>query len=164
MNINNIDVFIFDFDGGLTNNFVYLDENGIESVACNRGDGLAFDVLNKLNKPAFILSTEVNSVVNARAKKLKIEAVYGSKNKVESLKKIIQKNGYNKDRVLFVGNDLNDYQVMQFCGYSACPADSHQKIKKITDVVLNTNGGSGVVRELLEKVLNLDFIKILYNK
>jgi 3-deoxy-D-manno-octulosonate 8-phosphate phosphatase KdsC-like HAD superfamily phosphatase len=51
---------------------------------------------------------------------------------------------------------------MKICGYSACPIDSHIKIKELSNIVLNTRGGEGVVRELLEEVLDLDFIKILY--
>ena len=62
---------------------------------------------------------------------------------------------------MYVGNDLNDYFVMQLCGYTACPADSHPRIKSISSVILNTKGGDGIVRELLEDVLGLDFIKIL---
>jgi len=63
---------------------------------------------------------------------------------------------------LYVGNDLNDYKAMQLCGYSACPSDSHKKIKSISSIVLNNKGGYGVVRELLEEVFKLDFIKILF--
>jgi YrbI family 3-deoxy-D-manno-octulosonate 8-phosphate phosphatase len=162
MNIDDIDALVFDFDGVLTNNLVYLDENGIESVVCNRGDGLAFDVLHKLKKPTFILSTEKNPVVSSRAKKLRIQTLQGSKNKLNTLKNLINDNGYSKNKVLFVGNDLNDYKVMQFCGYSVCPSDAHSKIKDISKIILNTRGGDGIVRELLEDVLNLDFIDILY--
>ena len=72
ININMIDAFVFDFDGVLTNNLVYLDHHGDEWVSCNRADGLAFDLLLKLNKPTYILSTEKNPVVTARAKKLKV--------------------------------------------------------------------------------------------
>ena len=63
-----------------------------------------------------------------------------------------------------MGNDLNDYQAMRLCGISVCPADSHPKIKEISDIVLKTNGGNGVVRELLEDVFGLDFIEILYKE
>jgi N-acylneuraminate cytidylyltransferase/3-deoxy-D-manno-octulosonate 8-phosphate phosphatase (KDO 8-P phosphatase) len=157
-----IDAFVFDFDGVLTNNLVYLDENGNEIVSCNRADGLAFDVLRKLQKPSYILSTEKNPVVTARANKLKIPVLQGINNKVEALKEIANKEGFNLQNILYVGNDLNDYQVMKLCGFSVCPADSHPKIKEISDVVLKTNGGNGVVRELLEDVLGLDFVKILY--
>ena len=162
ISINDIEAFVFDFDGVLTNNLVQIDENGKESVSCSRADGLAFDVLRKLNKPAYILSTEKNLVVKARAKKLNIPAIQGVADKVETIKKLATDNNYSLKNILYVGNDLNDYLVMQLCGYSACPADSHSKIKSVSDIILSTNGGDGIVRELLEEVLNLDFIKILY--
>ena len=72
MFIDDIDAIILDFDGVLTDNSVYVDQNGIEQVKCSRSDGLAFDVLRKLKKPIHILSTEKNPVVLARASKLKV--------------------------------------------------------------------------------------------
>ncbi len=162
MILDDVDVLVFDFDGVLTNNFVYLDQNGLESVICSRADGLAFDVLRKLQKPTYILSTEKNQVVTARAKKLKVPVLQGVSNKSEALKELIEKEGFDLQNILYVGNDLNDYQAMKLCGFSVCPADSHPKIKEIADIALKTNGGNGIVRELLEEVLNIDFIKILY--
>ena len=164
MTLDDIDAFVFDFDGVLTNNLVKIDENGKESVSCSRADGLAFDVLKKLNKPAYILSTEKNLVVKARAKKLNIPAIQGVANKVEAIKKLATDNNYSLKNILYVGNDLNDYLVMQLCGYTACPADSHPKIKEISGNILTSKGGNGVVRELLEGVLSLDFIKTLYQQ
>lgn len=164
MILDNLDVLVFDFDGVLTNNFVYVDQNGLESVMCSRADGLAFDVLRKLQKPTYILSTEKNQVVTSRAKKLKVPALHGVTNKSETLKGLIEKEGFDLQKILYVGNDLNDYQAMKLCGFSACPADSHPKIKEISDIVLSTNGGNGIVRELLEKVLKIDFIEILYKE
>ena len=164
MTLDNIDALVFDFDGVLTNNLVYLNQDGVESVACSRADGLAFDVLRKLNKPAFILSTEKSPVVAMRAKKLKIPAIQGVSDKVEAIKELADKNSYNLKNILYVGNDLNDYLVMKICGYTACPVDSHPRIKEASENILETRGGNGVVRELLEQVFNLDFIKILYSK
>jgi len=162
VSIDDIDIIVFDFDGVLTNNMVYLDQNGKESVSCSRGDGLAFDVLRKLKKTAYILSTEKNTVVSARAQKLQISALQGAENKVAGIQEIIKKENCKLENILYVGNDLNDYRVMDICGFTACPADSHKKIKQISSIVLKTNGGCGVVRELLEDVLGLDFIEILY--
>jgi 3-deoxy-D-manno-octulosonate 8-phosphate phosphatase (KDO 8-P phosphatase) len=162
ISLDSVNVFVFDFDGVLTNNLVQIDENGKESVCCSRADGLAFDVLRKLNKPAFILSTEWNSVVEMRAKKLKIPVIQGVLDKMEAIKELADKNNSSLDNILYVGNDLNDYFAMQLCGYAVCPANSHPKIKSISDIVLNSSGGDGVVRELLEDLLNIDFIKILY--
>ena len=162
ISLDNIDVFVFDFDGVLTNNLVQIDENGKESVSCSRADGLAFDVLRKLNKSVYILSTEKNPVVLARAKKLKVKVLQGIKNKADTLSILSESKEYDLSRILYVGNDLNDFHAMKICGYSACPIDSHIKIKEISNIVLNTRGGEGVVRELLEEVFDLDFIKILY--
>ena len=157
-----IDALVFDFDGVLTDNFVHIDQDGKELVSCSRSDGLAFDVLRKLNIPTYILSTEKNPVVTARANKLKVLALQGIGNKVEELTRLSDKEGFDLNRILYVGNDLNDYRVMQLCGYTACPSDSHDSIKEIATFVLNTEGGKGVVRELLEDVLKLNFIQILY--
>ena len=164
INVNELDALVIDFDGVLTNDRVYLDENGVESVRCHRGDGLAFDVLRKLNIPAFILSTEKNSVVAMRAKKLKIQAIQGISNKVTALLSLIDTECFNIEKVLYVGNDLNDYRVMQLCGFTACPADSHEKIKQVSTVILKTNGGDGVVRELIEQVMDIDIVKIMYTE
>jgi len=159
-----LDAIIFDFDGVLTDNSVLLDENGKEHVRCHRGDGLGFDVLRKLGTTVVILSTETNPIVSARAEKLKVPALKGITNKVEELNRYVMENGIDFARLLYVGNDLNDYRAMRLCEYSACPADSHKRIKEIATVTLKTKGGQGIVRELLEEVLQLDFIEILYSK
>jgi 3-deoxy-D-manno-octulosonate 8-phosphate phosphatase (KDO 8-P phosphatase) len=160
--LEKLEAIVFDFDGVLTDNKVYLDQDGKESVSCNRADGLAFDVLHKLQKPTYILSTEKNPVVTARANKLKIPAVHGISNKVDGIKDLAVIENFDLKKTLYVGNDLNDYRVMQLCGYTACPADSHKKIKKISNIILKTSGGNGVVRELIEDIFQLNFIQILY--
>lgn len=161
MNINNLEALIFDFDGVLTDNLVYVNQNGDEIVSCSRSDGLAFDVLHKMGMPVYILSTEKNSVVSVRANKLKAIVIQGVSNKSNALIKLAKDNSYKLENLLYVGNDLNDYNVMKLCGYSACPADSHESIIKISDIILATNGGKGVVRELLEDFFSIDFLKFL---
>ena len=160
--LGNIEVIIFDFDGVLTDNKVYLDQEGKESVSCSRADGLAFDVMHKLKIPTCILSTEKNLVVTARANKLKTSVMQGVADKVDGVRQILEEGNFSLEKTLFVGNDLNDYRAMRLCGYAVCPADSHKKIKEISDVILRTCGGDGVARELLEDVFQLDFIHILY--
>lgn len=162
--LQDIEVFIFDFDGVLTNNLVHLDTHGNEWVSCSRADGLAFDALRKLNQSVYILSTEKNQVVTARASKLQIPVIQGVADKSESIKELATRVNFNLDKVLYIGNDLNDYYAMKLCGYSACPSDSHNKIISVSDIVLKTAGGNGVVRELLEEVLGLNLLKILYKK
>ena len=139
-----------------------MNSEGKESVVCSRADGLAFDALRKLEKSVYIFSTEKNQVVSKRAEKLKIPVLQGIDNKANALKKMVKKEDFNFKNIFYIGNDLNDYQAMKLCGYTACPADSHDKIKEVSNIVLKRNGGDGIVRELLEDLLGLDLIKILY--
>lgn len=164
ISINSINALVFDFDGVLTNNLVHIDQDGKELVSCSRADGLAFDVLRKLKKSAYILSTETNAVVTSRAKKLKIPVLQGVSNKVNGIKQLAEQEGINLNNILYVGNDLNDYRVMQVCGLNACPSDSHDKVKGASTCILRTKGGNGVVRELLEDILHLNIIEILYSE
>ncbi len=159
--LENLDAIIFDFDGVLTDNRVYLDSNGAEFVSCNRGDGLAFDVLRVLDKPTYILSTEKNPVVSKRAQKLRVPVLQSINNKADALRSLADKKGYMLEKILYVGNDLNDYQALMLCGYSVCPADSHVRIKEVATITLKARGGEGVARELLEEILGLDILKIL---
>jgi 3-deoxy-D-manno-octulosonate 8-phosphate phosphatase (KDO 8-P phosphatase) len=163
ISINDIDIFVFDFDGVLTDNFVHIDQDGRESVVCSRSDGLGIDALRKI-KSIYILSSEKNSVVTSRANKLQIKVKHGVSNKVSALNELLEKESLALDRVFYVGNDLNDLEVMNECKYSACPSDSHHRIKDVATYVLKTKGGKGVVREILEDIFKLDLMKILYNK
>ena len=163
LSLDSIDALIFDFDGVLTDNTLFLSEDGKEWVRCNRGEGLAFNELETLGTKSYILSSEKNKVVAARASKLNIEAIHGIKNKAQALQDLSLREGLDLSRVLYIGNDLNDLEAMQLCGLSACPSDSHPKIKEIATFRLKKKGGSGIVRELLEDVLNIDIINKVYS-
>lgn len=162
MSLKKIKFIIFDFDGVLTDNKVYLDQNGGEFVQCSRADGLAFDVLKKLDYKLFIVSTEKNPVVTTRANKLKVPVVQGIENKKTILLDMKTKNKIDLNETMYVGNDLNDYNAMKICGIKCCPAGSHPKIIEISDIVLTTKGGNGVVREIVEKVLKIDLLKYIH--
>lgn len=151
-----ISTLIFDFDGVLTDDRVYVDQDGREMVCCNRRDGIGFDILRRMDLRLFILSTETNPVVARRAEKLKVPVVQGSRDKAASLRQLASEHGFSLSETLFVGNDINDLPAMLVCGYSACPADAHLIVKKHATYVLETAGGDGVTREILEKILGWD--------
>ena len=151
-NIKKVDAFFFDFDVVLTNNLVIINENGSESVICNRSDGLGFNFLNKICTNIYILSSEKNPVVKNRAKKLKVKCYQGLTNKLDTLKLISKKTGIDLKKSVYVGNDLNDYDAMKECKIKICPKDSHKKIISIADFLLKKKGGDGVVIELIESV------------
>ena len=161
--IEDINTIIFDFDGIFTNNKVYIDQNGIESVRCDRSDGLGLDMMrnliskNKLEINMFILSKESNNVVIKRSEKLKLKCHHGINNKASFIKEYVKNlypnaiNSYKK--IMYLGNDLNDYEAIKLCGYSIVPIDSHPAIKEIATVTLNKKGGEGFVRDFVEKLL-----------
>ena len=114
ISIDKIDGFFFDFDGVLTDNRVFIDQNGIESVVCNRADGLGFDALRKLNKYCFIPSSEKNPVIKIRADKLQIKAIQGVVNKSKAIKDLAISHNLNLNNILYIGNDLNDYNARRY--------------------------------------------------
>ena len=147
-------LIVYDFDGVMTNNKVYIDENGKEIVQVNRADGLGVSEFKKQGIQQIIISTEKNSVVSRRAKKLGIPCIQGVDNKKMSLMDYCKKNNIEHNKIVYVGNDINDMSVMKLVGISCCPSDAHESIKVISDHVLNTKGGDGVVRELLDLLIN----------
>jgi len=158
IDIHDVDLIVFDFDGVLTDNSVYVDQFGVESVKCSRSDGMAFDILKKFDIRAIILSTETNSVVQERAKKLKIEALSSQAKKESFLEQFCKDNSYNLDKVMYVGNDLNDYYAMKLAGYRLCPVDSHPKILEIASEVIDIKGGDGIARYVVENIFGLNFL------
>ncbi len=163
MELSKVKLIVIDFDGVLTNNKVLLNDQGEEFVICSRADGLAFDALRILKLKTIILSTEKSKVVSSRAKKLQVECIQGIANKKDKLMRLIKKYKLDRGEVLFVGNDINDINAMSLCELTFCPNDSHEKVKKIAKVVLKTNGGEGVMREILETCFQLDLHKVLFS-
>lgn len=138
----------------MTDNKVYIDQNGKETVQVNRADGLGISEIKKMGIKQIIISTETNPVVSEREKKLSIDYMQGINNKKKSLQKYCKENNYDLQRVAFVGNDINDMEAMKISGIRFCPSDAHESIKEISDYVLNTKGGDGVVREMLDIIIN----------
>tara|TARA_B100001123_G_C15096665_1_gene941851 strand:+ start:318 stop:791 length:474 start_codon:yes stop_codon:yes gene_type:complete len=151
--INSLDAIIFDFDGVLTDNKVYVFQDGKEAVKCNRADGLGFDILRENKLPVFILSTEKNEVVKFRAEKLGVPAIHGVDNKGETLKKLVDEYKFSLNKIMFVGNDLNDISAMEIVNYPVAVADAHSEIKSLSCHVLESKGGDAVVREIIESIL-----------
>ena len=137
----------------MTDNKVYVDQYGCETVQVNRADGLGVEGIKNLGLQQMILSTEINPVVSVRAQKLDLLCHQGVKNKSLMIVKHCNNNEIDMNNVAYVGNDINDYDAMKLVGTTFCPSDAHQEIKNISDHILESKGGEGVVRELLD-ILN----------
>jgi YrbI family 3-deoxy-D-manno-octulosonate 8-phosphate phosphatase len=144
---------VFDFDGVMTDDSVFLDENGKESVRCDRSDGMGVELLRKAGMKILILSKERNPIVTARANKLKVEVIQGEDHKAEALHRWAKDNNVALEKIIYVGNDLNDLECLKVVGCSVAVADAHEKVRKAADIVLSRPGGNGAVRELAERIL-----------
>ena len=144
----NIELIVYDFDGVMTDNRVMVDQNGNESVMANRGDGYGVGMIRKLGVKQVILSTEVNPVVEMRAQKLNLEVIHGVSDKKQTLEKYCADRNISLDRVMYLGNDLNDIDAMKCVGIKGAPKDAEPEILEIADWISEKSGGYGVVREL----------------
>lgn len=156
MDRENIDLIVYDFDGVMTDNRVHVTQDGKEFVSCNRGDGLGVGMIKALGIRQVILSTETNDVVIRRAEKLGLEAIHGSSDKGESLSRYCRQHDVDFGRILYVGNDINDLEVMRQVAFPVCPADAHPEVRKISQWCAKAKGGAGVVRELADKLAAQD--------
>lgn len=156
----------FDFDGVFTDNKVWVDQDGRESVCCNRGDGLAFDLVrafqrrNRFMPEFFILSKEANPVVLERARKLQLDCRHGVGDKlgfmIEYLAARLPGKADPLAGLVYLGNDLNDLPLMRHAGYSVAPADAHPLVCAIAHLVMQQRGGDGFVRAFIERLLGIN--------
>jgi YrbI family 3-deoxy-D-manno-octulosonate 8-phosphate phosphatase len=149
-----IDAVIFDFDGVMTNNAVYVSEKGIESVRCDRSDGWGIARLRDAGIRMAVMSTEENHVVRARCEKLKLECFHQlGDRKIERFLKWCKEYGIDAENTLYVGNDANDIDCLLAAGIGVVPADAHESARKVAKLVLSERGGYGAVRELCDMIL-----------
>ena len=151
--IEHIELLVFDFDGVFTDNKVLVDEDGKETVLCDGSDGMVISMLKKTGLELLILSSERNKVVNARADKLRINVFNSIEDKLKFLTKILAEKKIAFKNVAYIGNDLNDFDCMTSVGLSISPANAHEKIKKISHLILKKSGGNGAIRELCDIII-----------
>jgi YrbI family 3-deoxy-D-manno-octulosonate 8-phosphate phosphatase len=149
-----LDAIIFDFDGVLTDNRVLVFADGTEAVFCNRADGLAFDFFRTIEFPAYIVSTETNPVVRARGTKLKVPVIDSVADKSVAIRDLCATDGLKAERLMFVGNDINDLPAMAAVGYAVAVADAHPQVIEAAHHVLVRRGGEGIAREIIEAVID----------
>jgi N-acylneuraminate cytidylyltransferase len=145
-------ILFTDFDGCLTDDRVWLNQDGEEFVATNRKDGLAVKRLKNLGIQVVITSTETNKVVLARGNKMGVEVLQGLSDKAESIEQFLEQNGFSWEDVWYIGNDINDLGAIRKAKFSICPSDAVKAVKKEVDLKLKTKGGYGVLSELVTMI------------
>lgn len=150
-----IKVILTDVDGVLTDTGIYYGQDGEVLKRFSIRDGMGVERLRKYASIETIIITGENSAtVKTRAEKLKIQEFYlGVKKKEEVFEIIKKKSGFEKENIAYIGDDSNDFEIMQLCGFTATPADGMKFIKDISDYVCETKAGYGAFREFAELIL-----------
>ena len=147
-------LLVLDFDGVLTDDRVWVDQNGKETIAASRSDGMGLEMLRKLTDiEVVVMSKETNQVVSARCKKLGVPVFQSVNQKEKTLLDLINKKKINAEEVVYIGNDLNDIDCFPIAGYAAVPKDALVTARRNADLVLDHHGGFGAVREICEMLI-----------
>jgi N-acylneuraminate cytidylyltransferase len=141
-------ILFTDFDGCLTDDRVWLNQDGEEFVAANRKDGLAVKRLKNLGIQVVITSTETNKVVLARGTKIGVEVLQGLADKAETIDQYLKQKNLSWNDIWYLGNDINDLGAIRKAKFSICPSDAVKAVKKEVDLKLKTKGGYGVLSDI----------------
>lgn len=152
LEFNQIKLLILDFDGVLTDNFVFVNEEGIESVKCNRSDGIGISRLKNIGINVLIISTEKNSVVTVRGNKLKVDVIQGVSDKKIEVEKISDNFNIPLSKIAFLGNDINDIPALEIVGFPMGVSDSYEEIDPFIKFKTQKKGGEGAVREVCDLI------------
>ena len=150
-----ISLLVLDFDGVLTDDRVYVNQHGEETVAAHRGDGMGISRAKKAGIEVIILSKEKNPVVQARGNKLNIDVYQGIDDKGQKLQEILKKKGLSAEQVVYVGNDINDLPCFPLVGLAVAVADAHPEVIVQAGLVLRKKGGFGAVREICDLLVDM---------
>lgn len=158
-----VKLFLSDVDGCMTNGGLYYTEDEKEVKRFCVYDGMGMVLLRKQGIPCGILTSEINDIVKMRAKKLNLDYLYmgvgrviddKSISKLQAAQEICDKMGITLEDVCFVGDDVNDLELLQHVGTPVCPANAQPAVKAVPGIiVLEHRGGDGAIREICDKVL-----------
>ena len=154
--LHKIKAFVFDFDGVMTDGavWVYADKETVR--AGNIKDGYAIQYAVKKGYLVAVISGATSLSINNRMESLGVTDIYtGAGNNITVFKQFLDKNKLLPDEVLYMGDDIPDYEVMRQVGVATCPADAAIEIKEIADYISHLRGGEGCVRDVIEQVLRL---------
>jgi len=153
-NKNNIKLVATDIDGVWTDAKMYYTENGDFMKSFSTYDGMAVQLLREKNIETVIITSEDSNIVLQRAEKLKIKNVtIGEKNKLEKIKKICADKKIDLSEVAYIGDDINDIDVLKEVGFSALTSNSPIKGQIKVDYITNRKGGDGAFREFVDLIL-----------
>ena len=153
-NLRHITTVILDVDGVLSANTISVGDDGEPLRTVNIKDGYAIQLAVKMGLRLAIITGAREEAVARRFVKLGMKDIFlGCGRKIERYESYKTENGIKDDEIIYVGDDIPDYEIMKRCGCPCCPADAAQEIKNLAVYVSPFNGGAGCVRDILEHVL-----------
>jgi len=152
VNFNEVEAVVFDFDGVFTDNHVFIDQHGNESIRCYRSDGIGIERIQSLGIKTMIISSEIDNVVQKRAKKLSINCLNNIKAKDIAIKEFSYNASVPLNKILYLGNDINDIPALKIVGMPVGVADSFPELDDYILFKTNKRGGYGAVREICDKI------------
>lgn len=154
--LKEVNTFIFDYDGVMTDGKVILMNDGQPLRTANVKDGFVLQLIVKLGYNVVIISGGFSKSMENRFETLGIKDVFlGTKNKEVVLKKYLDEHKIDPKTVVYMGDDIPDFYVMKMVGIPVCPADASQEIKDISIYISDKAGGDGCVRDIVEQVLKV---------
>jgi len=154
--LRNIKAFVFDVDGVFTDGKIYLEPGGEFVRAVNMKDGYVVNYALKQGYIIGIISGGDSQATKKRFQYLGITDIYmASRDKINDFEDFYFKYGLKPEEILYMGDDLPDYEVMKVAGLPTCPADAAEEIKSVSRYISTFPGGKGCVRDVIEQVLRL---------
>ncbi len=154
--LHKITTFIFDYDGVMTDGRVILLSNTEQLRTGNVKDGYALQLAIREGYRIAVFTGGKSRFIKSRCNELGILDVFlGVYDKLATFNDYITENNIHPENILFMGDDIPDYEVMQRCGIAACPADAAEEIKKISHYISTYKGGEGCVRDIIEQVMKI---------
>lgn len=152
-------IFLTDCDGCLTDGGMYYSEKGDELKKFNTKDGMGFSILKKNNILTGIVTSEKVELNRRRAEKLRLDFLIDNcDNKLEKVQKLCEERNISLKNAIYVGDDINDIELLKQVGYSCCPSDANEKVKSVVNFITDAKGGEGVIREIVDKLLREEII------
>ncbi|MDO9254974.1 MAG: HAD hydrolase-like protein [Bacteroidales bacterium] len=151
-----VNTFIFDYDGVLSDGQVILTSDGDALRTANVKDGYAMQLAIKKNYRIAIISGGYSESMKRRFETLKVEDVFlGVDKKIDVYNQYLKDHNLEKENILYMGDDIPDYEIMLAAGVPTCPSDAVEEIKRIATYISHQSGGHGCVRDIIEQVLKV---------
>ena len=158
--IKMIKLLATDVDGTLTDGGMYYTTKGDVMKKFHARDGMGVNLLKRRNIPTVLITKEINSINKKWAKNMNIKKMYeGIQEKEKLVKTLCNQFKIKSEEICYIGDDVNDIELMKNIGLSACPADANYIVKKEVDIILKIQGGKGALREIVDLIMSVKFSK-----